>query len=469
MNARTKRWPMLLAGSVFLLLAQRSLGNLCASDRLVVHEWGTFTALQDDDGTALAGINVDDEPLPDFVHSLSQRILARPNGLRNIYMKGVPERHPYVTLRLETPVVYFYLPDGQAAAATVDVHVDFRGGWLTQFYPQADAVAPGLKEGKFHFGSITSATRSSLDWRGLQIGTRADLPRTDATVWIAPRQVRSARVTDESGESEQYLFYRGVGNFPAPLRVVSDMATQTIQLKAGDSDSIENARTAKIGPVWLVEVRGDGQAAYRTVAPRARTLEQGPALASAPRRFAAADFSPGNIDRLSASMHGALAAAGLYDDEASAMLATWRQAYFCSPGLRLFSLVPRIWTDRILPLGISQPCEMQRVMVARVELISPAKRELLKRLSQVKTPDLNWLVEAQKSPNFKRLLAGRSDFGDLGVKIPPDFQAYLDLGRFRNALVIAEHRLRPTEALTAFINSYGLGAYRWPPNNADAE
>jgi hypothetical protein len=39
------------------------------SAELVVHEWGTFTSLQDERGDALAGINIDDEPLPDFVQT----------------------------------------------------------------------------------------------------------------------------------------------------------------------------------------------------------------------------------------------------------------------------------------------------------------------------------------------------------------------------------------------------------------
>jgi len=37
----------------------------------VIHEWGTFTALQDEEGRAVAGINVDDEPVPGFVHDVA--------------------------------------------------------------------------------------------------------------------------------------------------------------------------------------------------------------------------------------------------------------------------------------------------------------------------------------------------------------------------------------------------------------
>ncbi len=440
----------------FLAIPLLGSGRLPAAERLVVHEWGTFTALQDDDGTALAGINVDAEPLPAFVHNLSPEVLARANSLQNVYMKGTPQRHPYVTLRLETPVIYIYPPDGQRGPMSLDVHVDFRGGWLTQFYPQADAIAPGLKEGKFHFDSIDSSTRSSLDWHGVQVGTQASLPETDSPVWITPRQVRAARLTAESGESEQYLFYRGVGNSPAPLRVVSDIAAGTVQVAPSSADQANCEQSAKIGQLWLVEVRSNGRSAYRTLKPADKNV---------PRGFAEDDFSLHSIDRLSDSMRGALIAAGLYDDEALAMLATWRNAYFCSPGLRLFFVVPRSWTDRVLPLRVSQPCDMQRVMVARIELVSPEQRKLLALLSQSKNQDYKWLAEAYKSPNFGRLLAGRSDFGDLGVKIPPDFQAYLDLGRFRDALVIDESKKRPTQALTSFINAYGIWAYRWPADS----
>ena len=166
--------------------------------------------------------------------------------------------------------------------------------------------------------------------------------------------------------------------------------------------------------------------------------------------------------RLTESLRVALVAAGLLDDEVRAMLATWRRSYFDSPGLRLFFVVPRLWTDHCLPLTISEPCDVQRVMVGRLELISPRQRQLLQQLSQSRIGDTSWLAEARRSPKFGRFAAGRSDFGDLGVKIPPEYQAYLDLGRFRNALVTAEQARRPTKALSKFIRVFGLDAYQWP-------
>ena len=41
---------------------------------LVIHEWGTFTCLQDETGRAIPGVNTDDERVPNFVHRLSDLI-----------------------------------------------------------------------------------------------------------------------------------------------------------------------------------------------------------------------------------------------------------------------------------------------------------------------------------------------------------------------------------------------------------
>jgi hypothetical protein len=135
--------------------------TLSATEPLVIHEWGTFTALQDEKGIALPGINIDDEKLPEFCHNLSPWILSNAfsiGDLRSRMMKGAPPKHPYVTLRLETPVLYVHPPKDEKLPFSLDVEVAFHGGWLTEFYPHADAEAPGLKNGYFNFGPITAET-----------------------------------------------------------------------------------------------------------------------------------------------------------------------------------------------------------------------------------------------------------------------------------------------------------------------
>src|SRR5262249_9085246 len=136
--------------------------------------------------------------------------------------KGAPRNHPYVTMRLETPVIYFYPPKSWNGERTLHVAVHFRGGWVTQFYPPALPQTSGLESNSFEFGKLTGQTISSLDWRDLRVGTGGIGPRTDEQVWLTPRNVAAANVTSSDGESERYLFYRGVGRIRAPLKAVLD-------------------------------------------------------------------------------------------------------------------------------------------------------------------------------------------------------------------------------------------------------
>lgn len=457
------------ARALFLGLSAVALASLAASplaandsDQLVVHEWGTFTSLNDDQGRQLGGINIDDEPVPKFVHNLHRYVLASSHTLAKIQSKGVPQRHPYVTLRLETPVLYFYPPKTETDPFQVDVDVAFRGGWLTEFYPRAEASAPGLKQHSFEFGPITSQTTSTLSWHNVTVGSQATGPRTDEHVWTAPRLTQSAGLAMPNGEAEKYLFYRGVGNFNAPLSIAHDRARGELKLRGNFQDALKSDQQAKISALWLVHIKPDGATAFRRLP--AVTVDNRPdrVLATANSGFAPADYSPDNLIALRAEMHKSLVADGLFGDEATAMLSTWERAYFKKPGLRVFFTVPRPWTDHYLPLTISRPADITRVMIGRVELISPEQRESLAKLSQIQVSDGQWTRKVWDSPHAGKFVSGHSDYGDLGVQIPPDYQTYLDLGRFRNALVIAECRARPTPSLRKFIDLYGLEEFDVP-------
>jgi len=112
-------------------------------ESLIVHEWGTFTSLQDEAGDAIGGINTDDEPVPPFVHRLADSLLLSRTEVPPIFFQGAPQCHPDVTMRLETPVLYLPGPTPQNILQTVNVQTYFRGGWLSEFYPMAEAIAPG--------------------------------------------------------------------------------------------------------------------------------------------------------------------------------------------------------------------------------------------------------------------------------------------------------------------------------------
>lgn len=439
---------------------------LRGAEALRVHEWGTFTALQNEKGEALPGINIDDEPLPAFCHNLYPWALQSASHGSSIRMKAAPARHPYVTLRLETPVLYFHPAAGEAMPFAVDVSVSFRGGWLTEFYPHAEPDEPGLSRNAFNFGPITPATVGSLSWRGVQVGTEGPGPETAEHVWLAPRDVRAASVTvpaqtskDHEPENERFLFYRGVGNRTVPLRVSDDVAGGMLSLRGQCADVLRHGQSMRVPAIWLVHIRRDGTLAFRALDPLTLTDDTRSVLITTSSRFPEAEYSAGRLEELKAKMHAALLPEGLYDDEATAMLNTWNRAYFQSPGLRLFFLVPRVWTDAVLPLKLSRPAELERVMMGRIELISAEQRQLLAKLAATPVSNPVWLDTIPASPNAVKFREGRSDFGDLGVPIPADYQTYLDLGRFRNALLLAEQRVRPAPHLQEFINAYELSAY----------
>jgi hypothetical protein len=458
-------WPRLAVAAVLFATSAVATTTAAAGpnrDKLTVHEWGTFTCLQDDRGQELAGINIDDEPVPKFVHNLApfllnQSILTDDHWAYR--MNGAPRSHPQVFVRLETPVMYFYPPPGQTTPLKLDVSVQFRGGWLTEFYPKAKADAPGLTSGQFRFDSLSGKTVSGLEWKDLQVGTKGEGPATTEHVWVAPRKVDCANVTANTGESERYLFYRGVAHVRGPLRVAQGPTRGQLLVYANFDEVLLPDQSAAIKHIWFVQVSSKGDVYFRR--------QDAMNVTGDTRRLAGqigSDLhkSQAGLAELKKEMHAALVEDGLFADEATAMLATWQRAYFESPGERVFFLVPRVWTDHYLPLKLSQPADVARSMIGRIELVTDEQRMTLKKLAATATSKPDWVERLPKSANREKFMAGRWDAGDLGSTVPEDYRLYMALGRFRNALVVAEEKRNPTEHLTKFINTYGLHPFRVP-------
>ena len=387
---------------------------------LVVHEWGTFTSLQDEQGNSIGAINNDDEPVPGFVHNIAWDLLigdakAQEQTHKNVFAKSVPRAHRDVTMRLETPVLYVHQG---CNSPKISVTVDFRGGLLTQFYPKAETAritSPAAP--------ITSQTTNRLTWSDLRVNqSGAKIPQTKDHVWLAPRNVDDvATLTNNAGESEKYLFYRGVGHLDAPLRAVRG------------SDHLElSTAMPGFGPLWYCTIKADGSCAWRSVESNNRT----------PARFSDAEFSAARLDELKKSMHAALVSEGLYKDEAQAMLDTWAVSYFKSAGTRIFYIVPQAWTEQVLPMQISpKPDELKRVMVGRLDVVTPDQRDLLKQIVSAK------------------------DVVKDDAKL---WQVYDRLGRFRNALVLNELARTKNESLKQFIANYGLDPFTPAPVQQNA-
>jgi len=454
------------------------------ADRMTVHEWGTFTALQNESGEAIGGINTDDEPLPVFVHNLRPMLMQTPSEVPSVYFKGAPRCHPDVIARLETPVIYFHPAGPSARSRTrLDVEVEFRGGWLTQFYPQATAHTSGDAAGAnqdntFDFGNITPKTIGSLAWSGLQVGGGVSGPDTDSPVWLAPRRVACASVTAANGEAERYLFYRGVGKLKSPLLVTRDAENSRLQVRGrfaelGDDFKPEKLLKPNVGPLWLVDVRAGGACAFTSLDSVDASQGDQKVLANLPAWFDEADYSMENLAALRKSFSSALVRDGLNADEAEALLNTWEASYFKRPGLRLFFLVPRQWTDYVLPLRISgvPAADISRVMVGRIEIVTPHQRQLLKQISEAPSSNADWLNAAMVKANagredfyreqwYQQVLEGTKLLSSMNLEMPEDYRAYLALGRFRNALILDEAARNASGYLNQFIENYGLAAYK---------
>jgi hypothetical protein len=460
---QTRIFPVLM---IFfgILLCSSVIAAEAEPKRLVVHEWGTFTTLQDFEGKDLYGINIDDEPVPAFVHNLQPHLLDHAvlsQAYWQFRQKAAPRQHPHVSMRLETPVIYFYPPATAKLPIHVDVDVRFRGGWLTEFYPDAVSKPDENASPPFKFSELTSKTVGRLTWTGLQIGKQGTFPTTREQVWLAPRQVSSAPLKTPSGESEQYLFYRGVAKLHSPLRVATKNNGSELEIRANFKDVLQSEQSDKIAHLWLMETKANHTSAFRRLDSVIATNDPGEALSSAPRRFSPEEFASSNRGELEREMHQALTSEGLFADEATALLTTWQRAYFESSGLRVFYTVPRSWTDHYLPLAISGEPSITRVMIGRVELVSDAQQETLQSLSEVDTVSNEWIEQLPQSPAKAKLMAGRLfDLQDLGYSIPDDFRLYMKLGRFRNALIVEEERKTKDENLSRFIGTYGLSSFQ---------
>jgi hypothetical protein len=327
---------------------------------LTVHEWGTITTRHTANGVAEGKLNRLDyyESLADFVHRYEPPVTSR-DPLRNLLKVPVGAGRSDVTMRLETPVIYFH-PSG-TLPAPFNVTVNFRGGVLNEFYPQATPSVNG-----WNGEHLSDAVASTLAWKSVTLTEGAKLPVTNSHVWLAPRDVKSTPVTVDGGEIEQYLFYRGVANLPALVR--TELTTGALVLRAPARTPWLSAVSASLGTVWVADIRPNGIAAVRTT--DALTIVRGDTgrVLARVAPFGPRDYSETALPRLREEMHAALVARGLYADEATAMLETWKTSYFGVPGLRVFYIVPNEWTSYYLPLEISTPHTLTRVIVGRIDM-----------------------------------------------------------------------------------------------------
>jgi hypothetical protein len=333
--------PRLLAcGLLAFSLAGWSADEPHAVPDLTVHEWGTFTAIAGRDGRAIEWLPLGlprfpaSTDLPKFVEHISDVNFKL--GLRG-------------TIRMETPVLYFYAPRD----LTVSARVSFSKGLITEWYPHANRVQPG--------GVVTDTSLNqlpsdgSITWNHVTVSPNlaGEFPsEVQSNRYYAARETASSplRVQTSAGEQqEKFLFYRGVSANSLPLSAKLTSEGKLV-LKSLGGDEISNA--------ILFERRGERVGYRLTGALTDETLDP-PVL-------------NGSVDSLYGELEEILVGQGLYRDEAHAMVETWKDSWF-EEGSRLIYIVPRGFIDTILPLTIDPAAgQVVRCFVGRLEIVTPA-------------------------------------------------------------------------------------------------
>lgn len=295
-----------------------------AASALTVHEWGTFTSIAGPDGQAVEWLpQYGPGDLPCFV-----------------------ERSPWTfkgaipgTVRMETPVLYFYAP----SPVDVSVHVMFKQGLITEWYPHAFVTRDG---------NALRTMNGEILWRQVQVrpGATDAFPReSGGNHYYAARETAADPVLVGS-QSEKFLFYRGIGQFQPPITAIA---------QPDGGVALASRRGVPLGDVIVFENRR-GAMAF--------TVHQ---LASDTARLARPDLDDASAAPLT-ELARVLVANGLYEAEAQAMVNTWKDSWF-EEGSRVLYIVPRVDVDAILPLTMTpEPSAVSRVFVGRMELVTPA-------------------------------------------------------------------------------------------------
>jgi len=374
----------------FLLLGAAVLA-LTAADKqprasdLTVHEWGTFTSVAGEDGNAIEwdALGGKDD-LPGFVKDFGFRCFKwRLDG----------------TVRMETPVIYFYSP----REITASVKVQFPHGAITEWYPDGEHAIyqskslmdrmSGDMESRMYADDAVYRTKDLVDpappelgpqmvklspsligidtsmrnlmgaisWNDIKVqpDSTADLPvENRPSRYYAARGAGAAPLT-VGEQHEKFLFYRGVGRIKVPVS-----ARVSVDGRMGHALVVENRGTDVVPFAILFENRG-GRMGYRS----AGAIQNSVALD--------APTLDGSFEQLRHDLENALVAQGLFPKEAQAMVATWRDSWF-EEGSRLIYIVPAHAIDAMLPLQVDPaPSQTARVFVGRIELITAETKRVV--------------------------------------------------------------------------------------------
>lgn len=370
-------------------LAILLLGAATAS-AYTLHEWGTFTTVAGSDGVLLSGLEREEAPLPTFTYShfglengnLPRGLpeLARRHGAVPAFAmrKGLGRPLAGVTVKMETPVIYFHAD----RAFDVEVEVGFQGGTISQWFPDRSGgetlpVPPAPATIADWTLDFSQPRRGSIAWRARVLSpaeSRAAIlfKPGESLHWMRPRVPEANALRTPNGETEGFLFYRGVGAFDPGLTTTVD-AEDTLHLSNRSGGAIPFALVFEknaTGTRWAVLRDGLAEGARRAIPASAFT-----------------GTATGFAEPLYREMVAGLSTTGLLASEATAMIETWWDSYFAAEGLRVFWVLPAARTDAILPLSVRpSPEKTVRVLVGRSEVLRPSREREWRALSTSANP-----------------------------------------------------------------------------------
>jgi len=431
MRIKVRRVPILTAvvavsAAIVLIAADTTTAQ---PNSLTIHEWGTFTSVAGADGSAIDwdALGCEDD-LPQFIHSEKYRGFKwRLDG----------------TVRMETPVIYFYSP----REITARVKVFFPKGVITEWYPNGDNAIYESKAlmdrmeaslNKLRSGSGAdgrgaflvqedSATAIEEDGKS-KIYSHQTVYKTESLVQPYPTgldpllvrlskslngidtslrqlmgaiawsdiKVQPGSAADFPMESGASRYYAARGTDAAPITAGEQhekflfyrgVGRFQVPLWARVLDdgkvTVENRGAESVPAVFLFENRG-GRVGFRNVG------ALGPGALHIPPMTLDKPSLDDSFSQLRFDLESALIAQGLYLREAQAMVETWRDSWF-EEGSRLIYIMPSRAIDAILPLQV-EPAASQtaRVFVGRIELVTAeTKRSVEEALAKGDWPTVD--------------------------------------------------------------------------------
>ncbi len=399
MHARMKTKPLLKHVALFASALLPS--SLHALD---VHEWGTFTVLVSSRGQTVNWYQpyTDIAKLPAFVNMNPMMMKSSIQAAR---------------VRMETPVIYFY-PEQEM---NVSVRVAFAEGSITERFP-ATTDEPYLPPGQIAgLSSLAishqivacvvrqptsedifanrinefSAGKSPViaRWKGkLLAPDHADAKLIPPVVaqqgenYAAARNVPDAWIFHSDAPNklmptippvEKFIFYRGAGQSVPPYAVTMP-----------DDQSVSFTCYGQSASTFQIALRvKDGKASWVKLPNISGPMDK--ATRSATVKFPEQTISLEQADQeLRAQFLDGLTESGLTKAEAQAMINTWNHTWFAEPGQRVFTIVDRTWVDSVLPIAITpEPKKIERVFVARFEILSPAAEKQIAEIMTKKATD----------------------------------------------------------------------------------